>query len=181
VTDEPARLRELIGDASLVFHCAAMVDDWASARGHGPRECGGTRNLLEACRGLPGLRRFVMVGSMVVLGMGPQIHFDETAPMVTRATITTTQKILSTELAMNTPGSTAYRWSSASRRIFTDRGSAVLSGLFEALKSGRFKYIGDGNQPLTLVYVANLVQALLLAAPRTASRGTCFSSPTASR
>ncbi|HOI54279.1 MAG TPA: NAD-dependent epimerase/dehydratase family protein [Phycisphaerae bacterium] len=175
VTDEPARLRELIGDASLVFHCAAMVDDWASREAMVRVNVEGTRNLLESCRGLPGLRRFVMVGSMVVLGMGPQIHFDETAPMVHTGDNYNYTKILATEMAMKYAREHGVPVVVCQPPyIYGPRDQQFFPRVFEALKSGRFKYLGDGNQPLTLVYVANLVEALLLAAAKDGVQGQLF-------
>ncbi|MBN2583342.1 MAG: NAD-dependent epimerase/dehydratase family protein [Planctomycetes bacterium] len=175
VTDEPAKLRELIGGAALVFHCAAMVDDWASREAMVRVNVEGVRNLLEACRNLPTLRRFVMVGSMVVLGMGPQINFDETAPMVHTGDNYNYTKILAFEMAMKYAREHGVPVVICRPPyIYGPRDHQFFPRVFEALKSGRFKFIGDGNQPLTLVFVRNLVEALVLAAAKDGTEGQVF-------
>ena len=175
VTDPPDRLRDLIGDAETVFHCAAMVDDWASREAMMRVNVEGVQHMLDACTGLPGLRRFVMVGSMVVLGMGPQNNLDETAPLVHTGDNYNYTKILACEAAL----------SAARQRgvpvvicrppyIYGPRDRQFFPRLFESLKSGQFKFIGDGNQPITLVYVLNLVRALILASKADLDPGEVF-------
>jgi nucleoside-diphosphate-sugar epimerase len=137
----------------------------------------GTRNMLEAAAGLAGasgrpgsksgptLRRFLMVGSMVVYGMGPQNNLDESAPFVHTGDNYNYTKILAAELA--------FRYARerglpvvlcAPPYIYGPRDRQFFPRIFETLRDGRFKFIGDGNRPITLAYVLNLVRALILAA-----------------
>ena len=175
VTHPPERIREMIADATLVFHCAAMVDDWASREAMVRVNVDGTRNMLEACRDLVTLERFVMVGSMVVHGMGQQINLDETAPLVHTGDNYNYTKILACQLA------TEYAQNHGlpvvlcrAPYIYGPRDQQFFPRVFEALRSGRFKYIGDGNRPLTMVYVKNLVEALTLSSQRPVAKGEVF-------
>ncbi len=175
VTDPPEKLRELIGDAETVFHCAAMVDDWAPREAMVRVNVDGTRNVLEACADRPSLRKFVMVGSMVVLGMGPQNHLDESAPLVHTGDNYNYTKILTCELAQryarerNVPVVICRP-----PYIYGPRDKQFFARLFESLRDGVFKFIGDGNQPITLVYAPNLARALVLGARSDAAPGEVF-------
>ena len=175
ITDPPEKLRQLIGDCRLVFHCAGLVDDWAPRAEMERINIDGTRNMLEACAGLKGLEKFVMVGSMVVLGMAPQNHLDESAPLAHTGDNYNETKIVAEELA--------FQYAAEKRvpvvvcrppYVYGPGDKQFFPRLFETLRDGVFKYIGDGNQPLTLVYVLNLVQALVLAARAETARGELF-------
>ena len=175
VTDPPESLRQAIGDAEVVFHCAAMVDDWASREDMMRVNVEGVRHMLEACADLPTLRRFVMVGSMVVFGMGPQNHLDEAAPLVHTGDNYNYTKILACELAQQYARERGVPVAICRPPyIYGPRDRQFFPRLFESLRDGVFKFIGDGNQPFTLVYVANLVQSLLLAAEKDTPPGEVF-------
>lgn len=175
VTDDAAKLRSAIGDAEVVYHCAAMVDDWAPREAMMRVNVDGVRNMLEACTGLRSLRRFAMVGSMVVFGMGPQNHLDETAPLVHTGDNYNYTKILACE--------TALRYAREKGApvvicrppyIYGPRDRQFFPRLFEPLRDGKFKFIGSGNRPITLVYVRNLVRSLMLAAQADLAPGEVF-------
>jgi nucleoside-diphosphate-sugar epimerase len=175
VTDPPEKLRQAIGDCRTVFHVAAMVDDWAPRETMVRVNVDGTRNLLEACAGLAALEKFVLVGSMVVLGMGPQNNLDETAPMVHTGDNYNYTKILAEELALGyARGKNVPVVVCRPPYIYGERDKQFFPRLFEPLRSGRFKFIGDGNQPLTLICVHNLVEALLRASQVADAVGEVF-------
>lgn len=175
VTDPPEKLRELIGDAETVFHCAAMVDDWAPRDAMMKVNVDGVRNMLDACADLPTLRRFVMVGSMVVFGMGPQNHLDETAPLVHTGDNYNYTKILACEMAMRYAHEKAVPVAICRPPyIYGPRDRQFFPRLFESIRDGQFKFIGDGNQPITLVYVRNLTHALILASRADLTPGELF-------
>jgi nucleoside-diphosphate-sugar epimerase len=175
ITDPPEKLRQLIGDCRLVFHCAGLVDDWAPRAEMVRINIDGTRNMLEACVGLGRLEKFVMVGSMVVFGMGPQNNLDESAPLTRTGDNYNETKIVAEELAFQYAAEKKvpvvvcrppYVYGPGDKQFFPR--------LFESLRDGVFKYIGDGNQPITLVYVLNLIEALVLAARTKTAPGELF-------
>lgn len=175
VTDPPEKLRELIGDAEVVFHCAAMVDDWASREAMVRVNVDGVRNILQACVKLPTLRRVVMVDSMVVFGMGPQINLDETAPLIHTGDNYNYTKILACELALKFAREQAVPVVLCRPPyIYGPRDRQFFPRIFESIRDGQFKFIGDGNNPVTLVYVLNLVQSLILASRADLAPGEVF-------
>lgn len=175
VTDPPEAIRKLIGDAETVFHCAAMVDDWASREAMMRVNVDGVRNMLEACVNLPTLKRLVMVDSMVVFGMGPQNDLDETAPLVHTGDNYNYTKILACELAISYAREKGVPVVLCRPPyIYGPRDRQFFPRLFESIRDKQFKFIGDGNQPITLVYVLNLVRSLILASRADLKPGEVF-------
>jgi nucleoside-diphosphate-sugar epimerase len=175
VTDPPETLRKAIGEAEVVFHCAGMVDDWASREAMIRVNVDGVRNMLEACAGLPTLRRFVMVDSMVVFGMGPQIDLDETAPLVHTGDNYNYTKILACELALKYAREKGVPVVLCRPPyIYGPRDRQFFPRVFESIRDKQFKFIGDGNNPITLVYVLNLVRSLILASQADLKPGEVF-------
>ncbi len=175
ITDDPQKLSELIGEAQTVFHCAAMVDDWADREVMMRANVTGTEHMLKACVGKQSLVRFSMVGSMVVHGMGEQNYIDESAPLIHTGDNYNYTKILTYEVAERYAKEHGVPVVVCRPPyIYGPRDKQFFPRLFENLKSGTFKFIGDGNQPFTIVYVMNLVRALMLAADADVPAGETF-------
>lgn len=164
ITDPPNILRPLVSDCEYVFHIAAMVDDWASRQEMYRANVIATKNLMDACMG-GALKRFVFIGSMAVLGMDTQIDLDETAPYVYTGDNYNFTKIEAEKLV--TRYAKEKKFPAITLRppyIYGPRDRQFFSRVFTALRDKNFIYIGDGNNPFTIVYVKNLVEALILAA-----------------
>jgi len=149
-----------------VFHCAGKVDDW------GPREefyrinVEGTRNVLEASRAA-GVKHFIHISSLSVLGFPGTAPADETMPCTTRPfnpymeTKLAAEKIVleyhhrhKLPVTIIRPG---ILWGPEDTSIFSRIERLASKGMMI------FK-IGAGNNVLCLSYIQNLVDALLLAA-----------------
>jgi nucleoside-diphosphate-sugar epimerase len=148
----------------VVFHAAAKVGDWGPVEGYRAANVGGTRNLLEACKGRQ-LSRFVHFSSLGVYAARHHHGTTEDEPLPVRHIDGYTQsKVESEQLALVyhkdhglpvvvlRPGF-----------IYGPRDRTVLPKLVENLKKGIVRYLGDGSQALNTIYVGNLVQAALLA------------------
>jgi len=167
LADPPAALADRFRGVQYVFHCAAMVSDWAPLAEMMRVNVAGTRNLAEAALGGGSLKRFVYLSSMVVLGMQPQRDLDETAPMVhtgdnynltkIRAEETVQQFVREKDLPaviLRPP------------YVYGPRDRQFLPRVLGSLQKGEFRFVGSGLQPFSLVYAGNLVEALYLAAVR---------------
>ena len=165
LSDAPRDLAARMAGAEYVFHCAAMVSDWAPLAEMMRANVEGTRNLAEAALATGGLKRFVYLSSMVVFGMHPQRDLDETAPLIhtgdnynltkIRAEETVQQFVRERQLPaviLRPP------------YVYGARDRQFLPRVLGNLQNGKFRFVGSGEQPLSLVYVGNLVQALYLAA-----------------
>jgi nucleoside-diphosphate-sugar epimerase len=164
-----------LADADYVFHCAAMVSDWAPLEDMMRVNVTGTRHLAEAAVACGRLKRFVYLSSMVVFGMHPQRDFDESAPLIHTGDHYNLAKIRAEELVQQFARdrglpATILR----PPYIYGPRDRQFLPRVLENLKNGKFRFVGSGRHPLTLVYVGNLVEALLLAATKPEAQGQVF-------
>jgi nucleoside-diphosphate-sugar epimerase len=175
VGDPASVLTPHLEDVDYVFHCAALVSDWAPLQEMVRVNVEGTRHLAEAAMACGRLRRFVFLSSMVVFGIAPQRDFDEAAPLIHTGDHYNLTKIRAEETV---------------RRLATERGLPAvivrppyvygsrdrqfLPRVLESLRSGRFRFVGSGRQPLSLCYVGNLVEALVLSATRPEVVGEVF-------
>ena len=152
-------------DADYIFHCAAMVSDWAPLDEMVRVNVEGTRHLGEAAIACGRLKRFVHLSSMVVFGMHPQRNLDEAAPLIHTGDHYNLTKIRSEELIrafVRERGlpATIVR----PPYVYGPRDRQFLPRVLSSLKSGEFRFVGSGRQPFSLIYVGNLVKALFLAA-----------------
>jgi nucleoside-diphosphate-sugar epimerase len=125
----------------------------------------GTKNVLAATRAA-GVRRFVHCGTVAAVRAGePLRSVDETAPLRpdSKAPYVATKAMA--ELAVrdaNDNGFTTvvvrpwYVWGAGENKF--------LPAIVEGARSGRFVWIGGGEQLMDVVHVDNLIEGLLLAA-----------------
>ena len=165
VGDPAGTLTPHLDDADYVFHCAAMVSDWAPLKDMIRVNVEGTRHLAEAAMTCGRLRRFVYLSSMVVFGMHPQRNLDESAPLIHTGDNYNVTKIGAEEEVQRLMRERGLE--AAILRppyIYGPRDRQLLPRVLENLKAGQFRFIGSGASPMSLVYVGNLVEALVLAA-----------------
>jgi len=156
-----------------VFHCAAMVDDWADREAMYEVNVTGFKALLDAAD-RESLKRFVYVSSMAILGMDAQIDLDETAPYVHTGDNYNYTKIEAEQLAL---GYAKEGYPIAIVRppyIYGPRDRQFFPRVTKALKEGIFKYVGDPETPFSLVYAENLAEAMMLAAENPKAVGEVF-------
>ncbi len=155
-------IEKAVKGMDIVFHCAAMVSDWADRETMVRTNVGGTENLIQACLKSK-VKRMVMISSLAVLGMDEQIDTDETAPYVYTGDNYNYTKIESEKKVLE-----AYREKGLPvvivrpPYIYGPRDRQLLPRVVKFLKEGKFKFIGTGENPFSLVYVKNFVTALAL-------------------
>jgi 2-alkyl-3-oxoalkanoate reductase len=175
VCDGAASLAPHVADAEYVFHAAGLVSDWAPLEEMVRINVAGTRQLAEAALAAGRLKRMVYLSSVVVFGMHPQREIDESSPLIHTGDNYNLTKIRAEELLQK-----MMRERQAPITIvrppyvYGSRDRQFLPRVMESLRSGQFRFIGSGLQPLSLLGVGNLVEALMLAATRPAARGEVF-------
>lgn len=173
VTDSAA-VDKAVNGADVVYHCAAMVSDWADRATMAAVNVGGTENIINACLKYK-TKRLVMVSSLAVLGMGKQVNANETAPYVYTGDNYNYTKIESEKRIL-----TAVREKKLSAvilrppYIYGPRDRQLLPRVVKFLKEGKFVFIGSGKNPISLVYVKNLVHALYLAGESNSAVGQIY-------
>lgn len=164
VQDRDSLARSMQGN-ELVFHCAGRVADW------GPREeflrvnVEGTRNLLDASRSA-GVRHFIHISSLVVLGVPHSTPVKETAPYAARAFHPYVEtKILAEKLVLDCYNRYRLPITIIRPGIIWGPGDTTIFPRLELLARKKLlAFIGRGNNVLCLSYIENLVAALLQAA-----------------
>lgn len=171
---EAQTLADVCEGIDVVFHCAALVSDW------GMREEMIRVNVkgLEALLGSAvkhGVKRLVLVSSMAVLGNRPQVNVDESAPYVVTGDNYNFTKMEAEKLAL--------RWQRERGLatvivrppyIYGPHDRQFFPRLITAIEREKFIYLGRGDNPISLCYVGNLVDALMRAARSERAAGRLY-------
>jgi len=172
ITDNAA-LKAAVSGVDRVFHCAAILGDTPNPDIRRVN-VEGTRVLLEASADA-GIARFVYLSSLAVLGARHHRGTDETAPYELAADAYTNTKI-EAEKAVREYSTRGQLETVALRPGFVygpgDR--LFLPRLIDGLVTREFAYVGDGSKLLNMVYIDDLVQALLLASDSPKAAGQVY-------
>ena len=161
--------------ANVLIHCGAKVGDWGHVDEYRKVNVEGLRHLLDAVRGRP-LDRFVLVSTLGVYAARHHYGTDETEPLPESHIDGYTQtKVEAERLALEyhrrqqvpvtvlRPGF-----------IYGPRDRSVLPRIVTRLRERSVIYIARGRYALNTTYVANLVDAILLAVDHPAAVGEVF-------
>lgn len=164
---EAATLPAALDGVEVVFHAAAKVGDWGPVAGYREVNVGGTRNLLEACRGRS-LRRFIHFSSLGVYAARHHYGTTEDEPLPDQHMDGYTQsKVESERLALEWQRSHGLPVVVLRPGfIYGPRDRTVLPKLVENLRKGIVRYLGPGDQALNTIFVRNLVAAAFLPVER---------------
>lgn len=160
----PASLDNALKGITHVFHCAAVVSDWAEPQEIFQTNVVGTQALLEKAAHAK-IERFIYVSTLAVLGMHDHHGTNELAPYQTTGDtycdtkIEAEKKVIDAHQRLGLPVVIVRPGF-----IYGPRDRQFLPRVLKFLKTGKFVYIGDGQKILNLTYIDNLVDAILLAA-----------------
>jgi predicted dehydrogenase/nucleoside-diphosphate-sugar epimerase len=170
---DPEAVDRAVRGAGCVFHVgAAMKGGWLDHQG-GTIE--GTRNVLTACR-KHGVRKLVHVSSLSVIDWAGGEAFspvDEQTPLegraeergsYTRAKLEA-EKLVAAEAAKGLPAVIIRPGQIFGGRI------PLMTAAVARRAGGRYVVLGDGEMPLPLVYIDDVVDALVLAAKSSLAGG----------
>lgn len=177
---DPEVIPGLAEGAQVVYHLAStMSGSWESFR---LTDIAGTRRLLEEC-GRAGVRRFVFTSTLSVLseselaeeglttGNGSSNDVSRAGNPYARAKLAIERMILR-EAAAGTMEAVILR----PGLVYGPGRSAYLTHLpgLGTRRGDRYVLFGDGNVPLPISYVENVVSALILAASAPGASGGVF-------
>ena len=151
--------------AGVAFHCAAFVRQWGTRAEYLRANVTGTRNVIEACQ-RAGVPRLVHVGSEAAMLAGqPLRDIDEdTLLRPDSASLYCATKAMA-ELAVRAANGDGLRTVVVRPRLVWGPGdTTILPALVEAVRRGRFRWVGPGTHATSTTHVDNAVHGLVLAA-----------------
>jgi hypothetical protein len=153
-----------IGDAEVVLHCAAFVEQW------GPREAWhrfnvlGTRAVLAAAK-QAGVTRFIHVGTEAALLEGQHLRaVDETYPLAPNSPYPYSSTKAQAERIVRESNAPGFETIVLRPRFIWGPGDTTLLPTIEAMaKAGKFMWINHGAARTSTTHIDNLVSAIVLA------------------
>ena len=178
VTD-PKSLEQAFKGVHTVYHAAAQVGDWGRWDRFAAVTIEGTRNMLSAA-GRAGVRRFLHVSSISAYGHpdGEGLVLDETAPLgvgLHRWSYYSRAKVEAEKLAWD-----AHRRGDVPVTVvkpswlYGPRDRASMPRLIRAIRAGKSKLIGNGDNRLNLTHAGNEAEGCILAATNDKAVGQSY-------
>lgn len=161
--------------SDVLFHAAAALGEWGRREDFERGNVTGTRNALAAARGA-GVRRFVHVGTEAALLAGaPLVNVDETAPLRPDSKALYPATKARAERAVRDANGDGLETVVVRPRLVWGVGdTTILPGIAEAVRSGRFRWIGGGRHLTSTTHVDNTVEGLVLGATQGRPGGVYF-------
>lgn len=159
----------------IVHHCAGWVQPAGRLEEARAVNAHGTQNVLDAAR-RAGVARLVHVSTEAVLMDGrPLVRVDETAPYPERPLGPYAASKGEAERNVRHAAAQGLHACSVRPRAIWGRGDTVaLPRLVEAVRAGRFAWIGGGEHLTSTCHVDNVIEGMLLAAERGAPGAIYF-------
>jgi 2-alkyl-3-oxoalkanoate reductase len=171
---DPAAVRQALAGADIVYHCAARVSDWGPWSAF-EETVAGTRNLVDACRA-ERVSRLLHVSTISVYGhprIAPGQQITEGTPLGQNFWVWDAyprSKLLAEQCAWEYPDVTVVRpsW------IYGPRDRITLPRIIPALRQGRVRIIGSGDNLLNIIYVSDVAAGAILAANHAGAKGQSY-------
>ena len=173
--DDEDAIRAGATGCKYAFHAAAKVEEWGDPDEFERINVDGTTRVLRATRAA-GVERFVHVGTEAALMAGqPLVHADESAPLRPDSQSPYPATKARAERAVRNAATDGFATAVVRPRFVWGPGDAtVLPALVDAVKRGRFAWIGGGRHRTSTTHVDNAVEGLILAADKAAPGAAYF-------
>jgi nucleoside-diphosphate-sugar epimerase len=171
---QPQTLRAAVTGARAVIHLAAMMDVWRPLREYAAVNVLGTTNVCRAALA-GGVERVVHMSSSSIYGMGLGRPADETFPLVPFPDpypMTKAAADIAVRRMMVQDGLPAVIL--RPDQIFGSGDHLHFGRMADRLRAGRGIIVGHGDNMLPLVYISDVVQALLLALEHESAVGNAY-------
>jgi nucleoside-diphosphate-sugar epimerase len=171
---DPDSLARAVDGCRVVFHCGAMVSDWATVEEITRVNVGGTQSLLTAAA-RASVDRFIHVSTTDVYGHRGRDAIDESyvgrrfSSWYAQTKLSAEREVRAAETA---DGMAAVILRPAT--VYGPRSREVIGDIARAIRAGNMLLIDAGRAVAGLVYVDNLIDAAVLAAGHDAAPGQAF-------
>jgi nucleoside-diphosphate-sugar epimerase len=172
--ESPSSLGDAVGGCRYVFHCGALVSDWATVKEVARVNVQGTQNLLGACVA-SGVERVVHFSTTDIYGYSGGTAIDESyRPARFRNWYAQTK--LAAEAEVRRVESTHALDAVILRpaTVYGPRSTEVVGEIARAIRNRRMLLINGGRAVAGLCYVENLIDAAVLAQRHQAAPGHAF-------
>jgi nucleoside-diphosphate-sugar epimerase len=163
--DDVAAMAAGAAGCDLAFHVAAALGEWGREEDFERGNVVGTQNVIEACR-RGRVARLVHVGTEAALMDGqPLVNVDETVPLRpdSRALYSAT-KARAEQAVVEASGDGLETVVVRPRLVWGLGDTTILPGVMDAVRSGRFRWVGGGRHLTSTTHVDNVVEGLVLGA-----------------
>ena len=164
-----------IEGCEVTFHAAAKVEEWGDPDDYERINVRGTQNVVDACRA-GGVRRLVHVGTEAALMAGqPLVNVDENAPLRPDSPALYSSTKAKAEQLVRAANGDGLETVVVRPRFVWGRGdTTLLPALTEMVRSGRFRWIGDGRHLSATTHIDNTIEGLWLAATKAPAGSVYF-------
>ncbi len=164
--ESPASIAAGARGCDTAFHAAAAVLEWGPRSEFERGNVTGTKNALRGC-GEASVKRFVHVGTEAALMAGqPLVSVDESAPLRPDSPALYPATKAAAEQLVRSYGAGMETVVIRPRLVWGPGDSTILPGLADAVRAGRFAWIGGGRHLTSTTHVDNVVEGLLLGAAK---------------
>jgi nucleoside-diphosphate-sugar epimerase len=171
---DPEAVQRSVRDVDVVYHCAAAVGERYTEREFRETNLEGTRRVLLTARG-EGCRRAVLLSSLHVLGIGDLDPATEDLPCCYTYDPASNIKIEMERMALESArGGGTEVVILRPGVIYGPDDPHNLPKLIASLRNGKFRFLGSRDHIVPIVHVADVVQAMLLAAQTPGAGGRIY-------
>ena len=162
--NDPEAVKKAMQGIEIVYHSAALADEWISQKDAYRVNVEGTRNLLDAAKEAK-VKRFVFISSLAVLGMRDHHDTPADAPYHKTGDNYIDTKIDSEQLVMDYYKKYGFPITVVRPGfVFGPRDNKLIPRLSDRLGKGQFMFVGSGKNKINAVYIENLTDAIISAA-----------------
>lgn len=173
LTDAPSLARAVAG-CNYVFHCGALVTDWATTQEIIRTNVGGTHSLLEAAAAAS-VKRFIHVSSTDVYGYPGGVAIDESyASTRFRNWYSQTKRAAEAEVRHVEATRALDTVILRPATVYGPGSIDVIGEIARAIAAGHMLLIDRGRANAGLCFVENLIDAAALALSHDAAPGQAF-------
>jgi len=174
ITDA-ASVKIAASGVDVVFHAAALASDYGPAAKFRKMNVEGTQNVIDACQD-ERVPRLVHVSTQsVVFAFDDHLGTDETHPIPARHRDPySATKAEAERRVLAAHRGSLFTTAIRPHVIWGPRDTTVLPRIEALARRNQLILVGDGSQKVSLSYVDNVVDALLLGAERDGAGGEAF-------
>jgi nucleoside-diphosphate-sugar epimerase len=170
---DPAVVKQAVQGAAAILHCAAAVGTHFTKKEMYSVNLDGVRTVLEAVR-QAGSGRFVLISSINVLGSHDLENANEDFPCHVANEPAADVKIEAERETLQYHRQHGVDVTILRPGLVYGVGDKHILRIVDAIRRGKFRYLGRRDNVTPLVHVDDVVQALLLAAQTPAAQGRVY-------